>query len=61
MSTTYFAADGSYGDATDITIVDTSDWTQTDWDHVEAASDHNLLDVVHMVMFTRKIANGERQ
>ena len=33
---TYFAKDGSYGDASGLEIVDTSDWTQEDWDYLES-------------------------
>mgnify|MGYP006297109677 CR=1 FL=1 len=36
--THYFAADGSYGDA-DLVIIDTSEWTQDEWDIVENATD----------------------
>lgn len=31
----YFAKDGNYGDADKITIVDTAEWTGTDWDLIE--------------------------
>lgn len=30
----YFALDGSYGDATEMLIVDTSSWTENDWQYV---------------------------
>ena len=33
---TYFTNDGSYGDASGLEIVDTSDWTQVDWDYLES-------------------------
>lgn len=36
---TYFALDGSYGDATDILIVDTGKWTEKDWEYVSEGDD----------------------
>lgn len=39
MSNTYFATDGSYGDANGLVIVDTSAWTQQQWLMVEETSD----------------------
>jgi hypothetical protein len=36
---TYFASDGSFGSADGLEIVDTSDWTQQDWEMIENASD----------------------
>ena len=35
----YFALDGSYGDATEILIVDTSLWTEQDWTYVSEGDD----------------------
>lgn len=36
---TYFASDGSYGDADDLITIDTSGWTEADWEKIEEASD----------------------
>lgn len=41
----YFSEDGSYGDATDILVVDTSKWTREDWRDINDASDSTRLDV----------------
>ena len=36
----YFAVDGSYGDATEILVVDVTEWTDEDWNEgIEYASD----------------------
>ena len=35
----YFAADGNYGTAHELVIVDTSKWTEEDWDTIESAND----------------------
>jgi hypothetical protein len=39
MSYTYFAEDGNYGDASGLVIVDTSDWTEEQWQMIEGTSD----------------------
>ena len=37
---TYFAGDGSYGEWDELSLlIDTSDWTEDDWDEIDAASD----------------------
>lgn len=36
---TYFSKDSSYGDATDLIIIDTSEWTDEDWREVDSGSD----------------------
>lgn len=35
----YFAKDGSYGSASDLTILNTEHWTEEDWQEIEQASD----------------------
>lgn len=37
----YFAEDGSYGHAGGLTVVDTTEWEESDFDLVEQASDLN--------------------
>lgn len=39
--TAYFAADGSYGDATGLVIIDTSNLTEENWQAIEEASDEH--------------------
>ena len=39
MSYTYFAKDGNYGDASGLVIVDTSKWTEEQWQMIEETSD----------------------
>ena len=36
---TYFAKDGSYGDASGLVIVDTSNWSEETWEMIENTSD----------------------
>lgn len=45
MSHIYFALDGSYGNAVDILIANTDNWTEEDWQTVEEASDSERLEV----------------
>jgi len=52
---TYFASDGSYGDAEGISVIDTSDWTETDWSHVTVESDHNRVFIARMIAFTKEL------
>lgn len=40
---TYFAHDGSYGPAGGIVVIDTSAWSQDDWDQIEEATDMERL------------------
>ena len=40
MALTYFAADGSYGDAAGLVIIDTRAWNNDQWERVEEASDY---------------------
>ena len=39
MAKTYFAEDGSYGDAENLVLLDTSNWTDKDWHEIEWSSD----------------------
>jgi hypothetical protein len=38
-SKTYFAEDGSYGDAKDLVLTDTSSWTELMWSAIDDAGD----------------------
>jgi len=41
MSTqwTYFAADGSFGDAGDLVVIDTTNFTDAEWEAINGTSD----------------------
>ena len=54
-SLTYFTADGNYGDATDVTIIDTSDWNETDWAHVRVEGVSNRVFIARMISFTKEV------
>jgi hypothetical protein len=43
--THFFSNDGSYGDAEDLLIVDTDNWTDEDWRDIDDASDLTRLDI----------------
>lgn len=43
MALTYFAQDGSYGDASGLVIIDTRAWPQDDWDRVDTAHDRDRV------------------
>ena len=40
MALTYFAQDGSYGDAAGLVIIDTRAWNNDQWESVESAGDY---------------------
>lgn len=40
MSKAYFAQDGNYGDAYDVEIVDTTRWTEKDWQDIDDELDY---------------------
>ena len=46
---TYFAADGNYGSAEDILIVDTSTWSDDEIEAVSMATDSNRLSVATQI------------
>lgn len=50
MGKMYFATDGSYGDATDMLIVDTDTLTQEDLDDIVNASDNGRLQLVQSMV-----------
>ena len=45
----YFALDGNYGDASGLTIIDTTDWTDADFDFVDAVDDESRPDFARLV------------
>jgi len=45
MALTYFAADGSYGDAAGLVIIDTRAWNNDQWDAVDTAHDRDRVSI----------------
>ena len=45
MALTYFAQDGSYGDAAGLVIIDTRAWPQDDWDRIDMAHDRDRVSI----------------
>lgn len=41
----YFATDGSYGSADSMEVLDTTKWTEADWEEIFEAYDHNRVEV----------------
>ncbi len=39
MTNTYFATDGNCGSAEGLVVIDTSDWTESEWDIILSAPD----------------------
>lgn len=56
MTTHYFAADGSYGDANTLLVLDTSDWTEADWAEIDETPDEMRAFVaLELSMRTREL------
>ena len=49
----YFAQDGNYGDATELIIVDTTNWTEDDWLLIEDATDSERADMAERITIER--------
>lgn len=45
MALTYFAADGSYGDAAGLIIIDARDWNDDQWDRIDTAHDRDRASI----------------
>ena len=46
---TYFAKDGSFGSAKGLECIDTTHWTEKDWERVEYASDNKRIQVAKRI------------
>lgn len=49
MTTHFFSNDGSYGDAEDILIVNTDQWSEEDWRDIDDASDMTRLAIAREI------------
>lgn len=45
----YFSSDGSYGTADEMTILDTEDWTDEDWELIEFSTDMERSSVAQSI------------
>lgn len=45
----YFALDGNYGDASGLTVIETTHWSEVDWAILDAASDSYRPDVARLI------------
>lgn len=50
MSEHYFAADGNYGDAAGIVILDTTDWSKDVWEYVEMLSEGQRAEIAEDIL-----------
>jgi len=48
-TSTYFAADGNYGEADELVVVDTTLWSDEDWNEIEEASDSDRPDIAKTI------------
>jgi hypothetical protein len=45
----YFAADGNYGDAAGLLVLETTYWREIDWEILDAASDTHRVSVAKLI------------
>lgn len=45
----YFAPDGNYGNAAGMVVIETTHWSEVDWQLLEAASDWHRPDVARLI------------
>jgi hypothetical protein len=45
----YFTPDGTYGDASDLAIISTTNWTDKDWWRVEECTDNDRYDIASII------------
>lgn len=50
---TYFATDGSYGDAYDLVVIDTSDFTEADWEAINEAGDYDRSRIANSIRYRK--------
>lgn len=55
---TYFATDGNYGDASGLTVVDTTDWDFTYFEVFDYVRDHNRADVARLIYEVKEAYAG---
>jgi hypothetical protein len=59
VGTTYFAIDGNYGDADGIVIVETSEWSEDDWQAIENAGDADRASVAYALAKSDEMGREE--
>jgi hypothetical protein len=57
--TMYFAADGSYGSADEMLVVNTSNWTQLDFKCVEECGDDERLEIASAIAKRVAVGNSD--
>ena len=45
----YFATDGSFGDASDLEILDVSKWTEADWSELQDETDEYRISTARLI------------
>jgi hypothetical protein len=60
MTIHYFAADGNFGNATNLVIVDTTDWTDEEWADVEYAIDDQRSTTALSLSTSKKVSHPDQ-
>ena len=54
----YFASDGSYGDADGIVLIDTSNWTEREWEEIDGMTDSERYDFALALEYAAKMLDN---
>ena len=54
----YFASDGNYGDANGIVLIDTSEWTEDEWEEIDGMTDSERYEFVLALEYAAKMADA---
>jgi hypothetical protein len=60
----YFSTDGNYGDATDLFVCETDEWTEEDWERLDYAHDWERPEVaksIHLDCLVRRLSRFATQ
>jgi hypothetical protein len=60
MTVHYFAADGNFGNATNLVIVDTTDWTDEEWADVEYAIEDQRSTIALSLSTSKKVSHPDQ-
>lgn len=60
MAIHYFGADGNYGDARSLVVVDTTDWTDEEWADIEHAKDSERSQIALSLSTSRKVTHPDQ-
>lgn len=58
QKSTFFASDGSYGDADGIVLIDTTNWTFLEWEEIANMTDSDRYEFALALEYAAKMADA---